>query len=77
MTSYKVVPYVANITIKDSTGAVAERLETMINDFAREGWSFHSVEKFETTVNDPGCFGIGAKTGTSFFQLDVFSKAGS
>ena len=74
MKTYKVVPYVANITVKDSTQAVAERLETIINDFSSQGWSFESVEKFETTVNDPGCWGFGAKTGTSFFQLIVFSK---
>jgi hypothetical protein len=74
MKSYKVVPYVANITVKDTTQAVAQRLETMINDFAIQGWSFESVEKFETTINDPGCWGFGAKSSTNFFQLVVFSK---
>ena len=76
MKIYKVVPYVAKITIKDTTQDVAERLETMINDFAGQGWSFESVEKFETMVNDPGCFGINAKASTNFFQLIVFSKPG-
>lgn len=76
MKSYKVVPYVANITTKDSTQAVASRLEVMINDLSREGWEVESVEKFETSINDGGCFGIGAKSTTSFFQLVVFSKQG-
>ncbi|MCH5686966.1 hypothetical protein LWM68_23455 [Niabella sp. W65] len=74
MRIYKVVPYVANITVKETTGSVAQKLEVLINDFASQGWTFESVEKFETIVNDPGCFGINAKTSTSFFQLVVFSK---
>jgi hypothetical protein len=74
MKHYKVVPYVATITVKDTTQAVAQRLETIINDHSAQGWSFESVEKFETTVNDPGCWGFGAKSSTSFFQLLVFSK---
>lgn len=76
MRTYKVVPYVANITVKETTGSVAQKLEVLINDFASQGWTFESVEKFETIVDDPGCFGINAKTSTSFFQLVVFSKEG-
>lgn len=74
MKTYKVVPYVANITTKETTSTVAEKLEILINDFAVQGWVFESVEKFETFVNDPGCFGLDAKTTKSFFQLVVFSK---
>ncbi|MBO9592408.1 MAG: hypothetical protein J7599_05810 [Niabella sp.] len=74
MRTYKVVPYVANITVKETTGSVAQKLEVLINDFASQGWTFESVEKFETIVDDPGCFGINAKTSTTFFQLVVFSK---
>ena len=76
MKTYKVVPYVANITIKDTTTTVAQKLEKVINDFAAQGWSFESVEKFETNVNDPGCWGFNAKTSTTLFQLVVFSKEG-
>ena len=74
MRTYKVVPYVANITIKDTTTTVARSLETLINDFASQGWDFESVEKFETSVKDPGCFGMNEKNTTTFFQLVVFSK---
>lgn len=74
MKTYKVVPYIASITTKDTTSAVADKLEVLINDFASQGWSFESVEKFETAVNDQGCFGVGAKTSTNFFQLVIFSK---
>ncbi|SJZ52067.1 hypothetical protein [Sediminibacterium ginsengisoli] len=74
MKTYKVVPYVAKITTSDTSSMVAEKLEILINDFASQGWTFESVEKFETAVNDPGCFGFGAKTSVNFFQLVVFSK---
>lgn len=74
MRTYKVVPYVANITVKDTTGTVARSLETLINDFASQGWDFESVEKFETSVKDPGCFGINEKNTITFFQLVVFSR---
>lgn len=76
MRSYKVVPYVANVTVKDSTTTVAQKLESIINDIASQGWKFESIEKFETTVNDPGCFGVNAKSSTNYFQLIVFSKEG-
>ena len=74
MKTYKVVPYVANITTKDTTTTVAQKLESVINDFASQGWLFESVEKFETSVKDPGCFGLNEKNTTNFFQLVVFSK---
>ncbi len=75
MKTYKVVPYVGNITTKDTTATVARNLEILINDFASQGWAFESVEKFETFVKDPGCFGFGAKTSTNFFQLVIFSQS--
>jgi len=74
MKTYKVVPYTANITVKETTNVVAQKLEIMINDFASQGWSFESVEKFETAVYDPGCFGLGSKATTNFIQLVIFSK---
>ncbi len=75
MKTYKVVPYVANITTKETTTTVAQKLEILINDFATQGWTFESVEKFETIVDDPGCFGFNAKTTTNFFQMVIFSKS--
>ena len=74
MKEYKVVPYVANITIKETTQAVAKSLEEIINGFANQGWTFESVEKFETKVNDPGCWGFGAKDSTTFLQLVIFIR---
>lgn len=74
MKTYKVVPYVAQITTNQTSRAVAESVEKIINDFASKGWQFESIEKIETNVSDPGCFGFGAKNQTSFVQLIVFCK---
>ena len=74
MKQYKVVPYVASITVKQTTQAVAQSVEEIINGYASQGWMFESIEKFETKVNDPGCFGIGAKDSTGYYQLIIFSN---
>jgi len=47
----KVVPYVANITTKETTATAANKPELLINDFAARGWAFESAEKFETVVD--------------------------
>jgi len=54
----KVVPYVANITTKETTATAANKPELLINDFAARGWAFESAEKFETVVDDPGYYYI-------------------
>jgi hypothetical protein len=72
--NYKVIPFVASVTNKQTTGQVAEQLENIINREASEGWNFESLERIETNVTPIGCFGIKDKTTTNFFQLIVFSK---
>jgi hypothetical protein len=72
MKKYKIVPYVANITTKQTSQAVAESVEKIINDFATQGWIFDSIEKIETNISDPGCF--GKKTAINFIQLIIFCK---
>ncbi len=75
MLTYKVVPYVANISVKQSSQDVAIAIENIINDYANRGWSFVSIDRLETAVNDPGCFGFNAQKTTSFIQLIIFSRA--
>lgn len=74
MKKYQVVPYVANITIKQTSQAVAQSVEDIINDFSRQGWTFETIERIETKVSDPGCFGVGAKASLTFLQLIIFSR---
>ncbi|WP_028786571.1 hypothetical protein [Terrimonas ferruginea] len=75
MLNYKVVPYVGNISVKQSSHDAAMAIESIINDYSRHGWSFVSIDRLETAVNDPGCFGINAQKTTSFIQLIIFSRA--
>lgn len=74
--NYKVVPFVAQVTQKDTTSSVANQLEALINQFAADGWEYVSLENVETQVAPTGgCFGIGAKPGYStFFKMVVFRK---
>ena len=73
---FKVVPFVAKITSKDSTVQVASQLQTVINSFSQEGWEYQRMDNVETYVEGTsGCFGIGSKPGyvTNYTML-VFKK---
>lgn len=72
--TYKVVPFVAKVTNRQTTQTVADQLEAIINSEAEEGWIFESLERIETDVTPIGCFGIRDKAKTNFIQLVVFSK---
>jgi hypothetical protein len=73
---YKVVPFVAKITQKDTTATVAEQLQTLINEYSSQGWEYVRLENVETRVApDNGCFGIGGKPGFSTnYKMVVFKK---
>jgi hypothetical protein len=73
---YKVVPFVAQITQKDTTGIVAGQLQTLISEYSSQGWEYVRLENVETNVApDSGCFGIGGKPGFSkVFKMVIFRK---
>jgi hypothetical protein len=73
---YKVVPFVAQITHKDTTSMVAEQLQSLISEYSSQGWEYVRLENVETKVApDNGCFGIGGKPGFStVFKMAVFRK---
>jgi hypothetical protein len=77
---YRVVPFVADVSVTEGTAAAAQQLQDLINQMAQEGWSFVRLENVETLVRDPGskgCFGLGAvppaQTVTRF-DMAVFQK---
>jgi hypothetical protein len=74
--NYKVVPFVAQITHKETTATVAGQLQTLINEYSSEGWEYVRLENVETQVApDNGCFGLGAKPGFNrIFKMVVFKK---
>lgn len=73
---YKVVPFVAQITQKDSTEHVAQQLQQLINQFASDGWEYVGLENVETQIaGNSGCFGLGAQPPvTTTFKMLVFKK---
>jgi hypothetical protein len=74
---YKVVPFIATLNQqKETTNAVANQLENLIQQFNSDGWIYIRLESVSTYVQaDPGCFGIGGKPGYfASYQMVVFSK---
>ena len=54
---YKVVPFVAQITQKDTASSVASQLETLIRTYNSQGWEYIRLENVETQVApENGCF---------------------
>ena len=74
---FKVVPFVAKITSKDSTTQVANQLQTVINSYSQEGWEYLRMDNVETYVEGTnGCFGFGAKPGfVTNYTVLVFRKS--
>lgn len=74
---YKVVPFVASIDPKKGTSDhVAEQLESLIKQYANQGWEYVRLEGVSTYVyQETGCFGIGARPGyTTNRQMIVFQR---
>lgn len=74
--NYRVVPFTARLTQKDTTAEVAKQLETLIQQNADEGWEYVGLESVETIVyGNKGCFGMGAKPDvTTHFKMAVFKN---
>jgi len=77
---YRVIPFVADVSVTEGTGAAAQQLQDLINKMSQDGWSFLRLENIETIVRDPGksgCFGIGAmppSQNISRYDMAVFQK---
>ena len=73
---FKVVPFVAKINQNQTTTAVADQLQALINEQSASGWEYVRMESVDTFVApDAGCFGFGAKPGyNTSFSMVVFKK---
>lgn len=73
---YKVIPFTAEITRKDTTTTVAKQVEAMIDNQIIMGWEYVRMERIETAVAPTkGCFGLGALPGyTTSYQMLVFKR---
>jgi len=74
--TYKTVPFVAKISQKDNSSAVADQLQSLIDGYTSQGWEYLHLENVETNVAATGgCFGIGAQPGyTTNIKIAVFKK---
>lgn len=77
---YKVVPFVANISVDDNAATAAGQLADLINEEGERGWEHVRMENIEINIIDPGndgCFGLGAVPSTQTtrrFDMVVFSQ---
>ena len=73
---YKVVPFTANVSRKESSATVAAQVQSMIDSQLMEGWEYQRMESVETSVAPTGgCFGIGAQPGFSTsIQILIFKR---
>lgn len=74
--TYEVVPFLAQITRKETTTNVAAQLQNLINEYSAKGWEYVRLEVVEAEIApDSGCFGIGAKPAfNTVFRMIVFKK---
>jgi len=74
--TYKVVPFTAKITRTDTVSTVASQIQNIIDEYVKNGWTYHGLEVVETSVAPTaGCFGLGALPGyNTAFQMLVFVK---
>jgi len=73
---YTVVPFIATINQqKETTHAVAQQLEVLIQQFTNKGWQYVRLESVSTYVQpETGCFGGGKPGHMAAYQMVVFSK---
>jgi hypothetical protein len=75
MSNFKCVPFMAKISGNATSSDVAGQVESFIQQNASEGWEFVSCGNIDTEIaGNNGCFGIGAKPGSSTSILVLVFK---
>ena len=80
---FKVVPFVAHLTQEETTTAVANQLDKLINDMSEQGWEYVRLENVDTVIKgkagNEGCFGLGATPAepdiSTSYMVAVFKKS--
>lgn len=74
--TYKVVPFIAQITRNDTTATVAVQMQQIIESYTNEGWEYMHTDSVQTSIAATnGCFGVGAQPGVSTtYNVMVFRK---
>jgi hypothetical protein len=77
---YLVIPFIGKIKrgvfSSENAETVSRQLQSLINQYARQGWEFHNIAKVDIEVT-PGCLAslFGAKTSHITFDQVVFRRS--
>ena len=66
---YSVAPFIGTIQAQDSAAIVSQQLQLLINEYARKGWEFCSLEDGTIQVK-PGCLGSILGNGTDYIKYN-------
>jgi len=74
--NYKVKPFVVRVSNKGTSEDAASQVQSFINQETTDGWELVSCGNINTEISGTsGCFGIGAKPGSSTsIMVLVFKK---
>ena len=72
---YRVVPFIGQIKSKQSATDVAAQLESVIGQYASQGWEFYELSDVNIEVR-PGCLAalLGSKVSYVRFDQIIFRK---
>lgn len=71
--SYKVKTVIPEISSTKGTSSMEAMIQSAI-DGVGDGWEVVTIESVDTTVNDAGCFGFGAKSSQRVILVIVFKS---
>lgn len=72
---YKVIPFIGRIKGNQTSVDVASQLESVINQYAAQGWEFYQLSDVDIEVQ-PGCIAglLGAKVSYIRYDQLIFRK---
>jgi hypothetical protein len=76
MATYRVVPFVASISLNEGANQAAAQLEALIKSWTDNGWEYVRLESVETYVaGNAGCLGFGATPARmASYSIAVFKQ---
>ena len=73
--NYKVKPFIAKVSKDGTPTDAANQVASFISQETNDGWEFVSCGNIDTEIaGSNGCFGIGAKPGSSASTLVLVFK---
>ena len=72
--NYIVKTFEPTTNSSNAASGINSSVESIISSASSDGYELVSITPIETTVNDNGCFGFGAKSTQRVFVVLVFKK---